>query len=144
MSGMRWHAHLLFVFSGTIPENGVPDMTRLTVLDEEVINKNLRVRYEKDRIYVSFIFINHAFCQNTNTKSYHIWNLNTQWKSILILAILVQHFLEWFQWTCGARFVTVIVKSPRWVSQFAWYFLEIRCYMERVYIYVATRKFMLI
>lgn len=40
--------------AGTVPEDGVPDMTRLTVLDEEVINKNLRLRYDKDRIYVSF------------------------------------------------------------------------------------------
>ncbi|KAG5877421.1 hypothetical protein JTB14_012905 [Gonioctena quinquepunctata] len=36
---------------GTVPEDGVPDMTRLTVLDEEVINRNLRVRYENDKIY---------------------------------------------------------------------------------------------
>ncbi|EFA06086.2 hypothetical protein TcasGA2_TC008923 [Tribolium castaneum] len=34
-----------------MPDDGVPDMTRLTILDEEVINKNLKVRYEKDRIY---------------------------------------------------------------------------------------------
>jgi myosin-15 len=34
-----------------MPDDGVPDMTRLTVLDEEVINKNLKVRYEKDCIY---------------------------------------------------------------------------------------------
>ncbi|CAH0550688.1 unnamed protein product [Brassicogethes aeneus] len=40
-----------FSSTGTVPENGVPDMTRLTVLDEEVINKNLRLRYEKDKIY---------------------------------------------------------------------------------------------
>lgn len=49
-----WWNDVMFFFSGTIPEDGVPDMTRLTVLDEEVINKNLRVRYENDRIYVSF------------------------------------------------------------------------------------------
>lgn len=41
-------------FVGDLPEDGVPDMTRLTVLDEEVINKNLKRRYEKDKIYVSF------------------------------------------------------------------------------------------
>lgn len=37
-----------------MPDEGVPDMTRLTVLDEAVINKNLKVRYKKDNIYVSF------------------------------------------------------------------------------------------
>ncbi|XP_017776835.1 PREDICTED: myosin-I heavy chain isoform X2 [Nicrophorus vespilloides] len=36
---------------GSVPDDGVEDMTRLSALDEEVINKNLRVRYEKDRIY---------------------------------------------------------------------------------------------
>nr|CAI5834907.1 unnamed protein product [Callosobruchus analis] len=41
-------------FEGHLPEDGVPDMTRLTILDEEVINKNLKRRYEKDKIYVSF------------------------------------------------------------------------------------------
>lgn len=45
---------ILFVDTGTVPDGGVPDMTRLTVLNEEVINKNLKVRYNQDRIYVSF------------------------------------------------------------------------------------------
>ncbi|XP_060516918.1 myosin-I heavy chain-like [Cylas formicarius] len=36
---------------GTMPKEGVPDMTHLTVLDEAVINKNLKVRYERDKIY---------------------------------------------------------------------------------------------
>ncbi|CAH1102828.1 unnamed protein product [Psylliodes chrysocephalus] len=40
-----------FSSTGTVPENGVPDMTCLTVLDEEVINKNLKIRYENDIIY---------------------------------------------------------------------------------------------
>ncbi|KAJ3648825.1 hypothetical protein Zmor_020597 [Zophobas morio] len=40
-----------FSSTSAMPDDGVPDMTRLTVLDEEVINKNLKVRYEKDRIY---------------------------------------------------------------------------------------------
>ncbi|KAH1014697.1 hypothetical protein HUJ05_012539 [Dendroctonus ponderosae] len=37
---------------GTMPEEGVRDMTSLTVLDEAIINKNLKVRYKKDNIYV--------------------------------------------------------------------------------------------
>lgn len=41
-------------FAGTMPEEGVPDMTSLTVLDEAIINKNLKVRYQRDNIYVSF------------------------------------------------------------------------------------------
>lgn len=50
-------ANRIFILvAGTVPEDGVPDMTRLTVLDEEVINKNLKLRYDKDRIYVSFKF----------------------------------------------------------------------------------------
>ncbi|KAF7267243.1 hypothetical protein GWI33_019512 [Rhynchophorus ferrugineus] len=36
---------------GMVPDDGVPDMTRLTVLDEAVINKNLKVRYKNDKIY---------------------------------------------------------------------------------------------
>ncbi|KAL1512529.1 hypothetical protein ABEB36_002110 [Hypothenemus hampei] len=36
---------------GTMPEEGVPDMTSLTVLDESIINKNLKLRYLKDNIY---------------------------------------------------------------------------------------------
>uniref|UniRef100_A0AAR5PAA7 Myosin motor domain-containing protein n=1 Tax=Dendroctonus ponderosae TaxID=77166 RepID=A0AAR5PAA7_DENPD len=36
---------------GTMPEEGVRDMTSLTVLDEAIINKNLKVRYKKDNIY---------------------------------------------------------------------------------------------
>jgi myosin heavy subunit len=42
---------LNFSSTSAMPDDGVPDMTRLTVLDEEVINKNLKVRYEKDCIY---------------------------------------------------------------------------------------------
>ncbi|CAG9820976.1 unnamed protein product [Phaedon cochleariae] len=40
-----------FSSTGSLPQNGVEDMTRLTILDEEVINKNLRARYENDKIY---------------------------------------------------------------------------------------------
>lgn len=33
---------------------GVPDMTVISDIDEDGINKNLRARYSKDLIYVSF------------------------------------------------------------------------------------------
>lgn len=55
----------IFVFfSATVPDGGVPDMTRLTVLNEEIINKNLKVRYNEDRIYVSFFIFTYTkgFC----------------------------------------------------------------------------------
>ncbi|KAB0803532.1 hypothetical protein PPYR_00502 [Photinus pyralis] len=34
-----------------IPDGGVPDMTRLTELNEETVNSNLKARYDLDRIY---------------------------------------------------------------------------------------------
>ncbi|KAL3287093.1 hypothetical protein HHI36_001577 [Cryptolaemus montrouzieri] len=46
---------LEFSSTGALPDGGVQDMTWLTVLDEEVINGNLKIRYEKDQIYVSFL-----------------------------------------------------------------------------------------
>lgn len=42
----------LFVLSGAV---GVPDMTVISDIDEEGINKNLQARYSKDLIYVSFL-----------------------------------------------------------------------------------------
>ena len=47
---------LIFSIAGSIPEGGVPDMTLLSVLDEAIINKNLKIRYDNDQIYVSFLF----------------------------------------------------------------------------------------
>ena len=38
---------------GAKPEDGVPDMTVISDIDEYGINTNLKVRYQKDRIYVS-------------------------------------------------------------------------------------------
>ena len=38
---------------GARPEDGVPDMTVISDIDEYGINTNLKVRYSKDRIYVS-------------------------------------------------------------------------------------------
>lgn len=34
---------------------GVPDMTSISDIDEDVINRNLQTRYSKDHIYVSFL-----------------------------------------------------------------------------------------
>ena len=39
--------------SGCRPEHGVPDMTVISNIDENGINRNLRVRYDRDTIYVS-------------------------------------------------------------------------------------------
>lgn len=47
--------NICFFVSGSIPDGGIPDMTRLSELNEETVNANLRARYDVDRIYVSFI-----------------------------------------------------------------------------------------
>lgn len=41
---------------------GVPDMTSISDIDEDVINRNLQIRYSENYIYVSF-FTRH----NNNT-----------------------------------------------------------------------------
>ena len=43
--------------AGCQPSQGVPDMTVLSDIDEASVNENLKVRYEHDRIYVSFIWL---------------------------------------------------------------------------------------
>jgi hypothetical protein len=35
------------------PDKGVPDMTCIPDIDETGINRNLKVRYDRDKIYVS-------------------------------------------------------------------------------------------
>ena len=40
-------------FAGARPEDGVPDMTVISEIDEYGINTNLKVRYNQSRIYVS-------------------------------------------------------------------------------------------
>ena len=42
-----------FLVTGSRSEDGVPDMTIISNIDEKGINRNLRVRYERDIIYVS-------------------------------------------------------------------------------------------
>ena len=44
-------------FPGSRPEQGVPDMTVISNIDEHGINKNLNVRYDNDIIYVSGLHI---------------------------------------------------------------------------------------
>ena len=48
---------LTFVMSvqliGWRPEDGVPDMTVISNIDEKGINTNLKVRYDREQIYVS-------------------------------------------------------------------------------------------
>ena len=39
--------------AGASPKDGVPDMTVISEIDEYGINENLRVRYNRERIYVS-------------------------------------------------------------------------------------------
>lgn len=39
---------------GSTPEKGVPDMTSISDIDEIGINRNLKIRYQRDEIYVSF------------------------------------------------------------------------------------------
>ena len=39
--------------SGATPNDGVPDMTVISEIDEYGINTNLKVRYKQGRIYVS-------------------------------------------------------------------------------------------
>ncbi|XP_052565580.1 unconventional myosin-VIIa-like [Culex pipiens pallens] len=36
---------------GSTPDKGVPDMTCISDIDENGINHNLKVRYERDQIY---------------------------------------------------------------------------------------------
>lgn len=43
-------------FSLVLGAVGVPDMTVISDIDEDGINKNLQARYSKDLIYVSFFF----------------------------------------------------------------------------------------
>lgn len=45
---------LLFVFFFT-GSCGVPDMTSISDIDEDVINRNLQTRYSESYIYVSFL-----------------------------------------------------------------------------------------
>lgn len=40
--------------SSRTPDKGVRDMTEISNIDELGINRNLKVRYDRDEIYVSF------------------------------------------------------------------------------------------
>lgn len=43
-----------FFFAGS---SGVPDMTSISDIDEDVINRNLQIRYTNNHIYVSFLLL---------------------------------------------------------------------------------------
>ena len=43
------------LFLGYLPDDGVEDMTILTNIDEYGINKNLKIRYAQNNIYVSVL-----------------------------------------------------------------------------------------
>lgn len=43
---------------GNTPDKGVTDMTTISDIDENGINQNLKVRYQRDQIYVSFLKTN--------------------------------------------------------------------------------------
>ena len=49
----RLCTNLKLIFAGSKPEDGVPDMTVISNIDERGINRNLRERYNRDSIYVS-------------------------------------------------------------------------------------------
>lgn len=50
----------MYVFAaGSSPDVGVPDMTVISDIDEKGINKNLKVRYDRNQIYVSFSIVLH-------------------------------------------------------------------------------------
>lgn len=38
----------------SLPDKGIPDMTCISDIDEQGINRNLKVRYQRDEVYVSF------------------------------------------------------------------------------------------
>lgn len=46
---------ILILISGSSSEAGVPDMTVISDIDENGINRNLKVRYDRNQIYVSFL-----------------------------------------------------------------------------------------
>lgn len=47
----------LLNYTGYRPEDGVPDMTIISNIDEQGINTNLKTRYKREQIYVS-LFMN--------------------------------------------------------------------------------------
>lgn len=51
---------LFCVVAGLTPDAGLPDMTVISDINEKGINRNLKVRYDRNQIYVSFYNIQHA------------------------------------------------------------------------------------
>lgn len=60
-SNVMWVEWYMYVFAaGSSPDVGVPDMTVISDIDEKGINKNLKVRYDRNQIYVSFSIVTHS------------------------------------------------------------------------------------
>jgi hypothetical protein len=68
------------IISGVKPQDGVPDMTVISDIDEFGINQNLHVRYKRDNIYVGHILIKFIYLKNNNFSSKTKLNL----RSILV------------------------------------------------------------
>ena len=56
---MRINFVVVLLGSGATPNDGVPDMTVISEIDEYGINTNLKVRYKQGRIYVSHFELIH-------------------------------------------------------------------------------------
>ncbi len=86
---------LIFV-SGVKPQDGVPDMTVISDIDEFGINENLHVRYKKDNIYVGnfirfiqyFINYNRFLMLNENIVKIVIGNFHNFYRIICKLDFL--------------------------------------------------------
>lgn len=63
------HVNIL-ASSGCRPEDGVRDMIVISDIDETGINENLKTRYKKDLIYVSFI---HLVLYCMLNRSFRLW-----------------------------------------------------------------------
>ena len=50
-----FHLFLSGRVGSTTPDKGVSDMTSIPDIDETGINRNLKVRYDRDEIYVSTV-----------------------------------------------------------------------------------------
>lgn len=65
---------------GSMPEKGVPDMTSISDIDEIGINRNLKVRYDRDEIYVSFL-------NSQKMERKYNWRLKNMWRIFLLFTV---------------------------------------------------------
>ena len=66
--------------NGVDMDDGVPDMTVISDIDEHGINKNLQKRYKKNKIYVSILKLYFRFLGVFNTNLYDIYQKPTDHK----------------------------------------------------------------